>query len=69
MKDQQQHPPMSAPNETLERALENMLETTCLQAEATNSSTEESRKTQEEKGQSDNKFAQFGNKPTENCTA
>eukprot|EP00957_Ditylum_brightwellii_P101296 7718786-Ditylum_brightwellii.AAC.1 len=44
MKDQQQHPPMSAPNETLERALENMLEITRLQAEATRSATEESRK-------------------------
>eukprot|EP00957_Ditylum_brightwellii_P138007 10521672-Ditylum_brightwellii.AAC.1 len=68
MKDQNCPPPPSSSHK-IERALESILEIICLQAEAMRSATEETQRSQEEKGLMDNKFAHFGNRPSENFTA
>eukprot|EP00957_Ditylum_brightwellii_P021682 1634850-Ditylum_brightwellii.AAC.1 len=68
MKDQRCQPPPSS-SDKIERALESISEITRLRAEATRSATEETKRSREEKGPADNKFACFGNKPSENFTA
>eukprot|EP00957_Ditylum_brightwellii_P044512 3376235-Ditylum_brightwellii.AAC.1 len=66
---QQQTKHLQESNPALEETLANITEITCLQAEATKTAAEKSRRSREEKGPSDTKFPHFGNKTTENVTA